>query len=150
MSGWLDLDRTLSEMEAFRRQFDAAYDAYDGSRRSQFVGWSAYPEGELRDVGDELVLTAELPGIPSDAIDLQVTAMAMTISGERDTTAPEGYTPHRQERRAYRFSRSFRFPVKVDSERAAAELKDGVLTVHLPKAAEAQPKRIQIGSTKGA
>ena len=61
-------------------------------------------------------------------------------------TPPEGYRPHRQERQAYQATRSFALPCRVDPERVRAELKDGVLTVRLAKAAESQPRRVQIAA----
>ena len=68
----------------------------------------------------------------------------MTIKGERQDSAPEGYSVHRKERGAFRFTRSFALPAKVDVEKVQAVLKHGVLTVTLPKAKEAQPRQISV------
>lgn len=142
-----DFERTLREMDAFRRQMDALFDTLD-TGWSRGPGWSAnataFPAASLYDQGSELVLSADVPGVAPDAIDLQVTARGLTVSGERKVEAPQGYKVHRQERTSYRFSRSFQLPVKVDADRVTAEVRNGVLTVRLPKAAEVQPRRITI------
>jgi len=59
-------------------------------------------------------------------------------------TAPEGYRPHRQERAGFQATRSYALPCRVDPEKVRATLKDGILTVHLGKAAEAVPRRVSI------
>jgi HSP20 family protein len=63
---------------------------------------------------------------------------------KRVVTPPEGYKPHRQERAGFQATRSFALPCRVDPERVKATLVDGVLTVRLAKAAEAQPRRVSI------
>ena len=68
----------------------------------------------------------------------------LTLSGERKPDAVEGYTVHRKERPSVRFSRSFSLPCKVDPEKTSAVLKNGVLTLALNKAAEAQPRQIAV------
>ena len=68
----------------------------------------------------------------------------LTISGERKVEAPEGYSVHRQERGSVKFSRSFTFPCRIDTEKASATVKDGVLTIKLAKAAEAKPRKITV------
>ena len=57
---------------------------------------------------------------------------------------PSGYTAHRRERAPVQFARSFALPCKVDIEKTAAVIKDGVLTVTMAKAPEAQPRQIQV------
>jgi HSP20 family protein len=68
----------------------------------------------------------------------------ITLSGERKPDAPEGYYAHRQERAPVKFARSFTLPCRVDPEKAGASLKDGVMTITLAKAADAQPRHISI------
>lgn len=148
-TGWNDLDRTFAELDAMRRHVDAYFDAIEPAtrRRPQHaVGWSAWPDADLYDAGEAFVVEADLPGVAEDAIELQVTGTALTLAGKRPVQAPEGYAAHRRERRGYEFSRSFAFPVKVDPEKATATMKNGVLTVRLPKAAEVQPRKITVQS----
>jgi HSP20 family protein len=104
-------------------------------------GWPAI---NLYDEGNKLVLDAEVPGLSEKDIQLSLNQNILSISGERRVGAPKDYAVHRQERRAIRFARSFSLPCKVDTEKVAAQVKDGVLTVSMEKAKEAQPRQITI------
>lgn len=89
---------------------------------------------------DAWVLRSELPGFNEKEIELSVTGSTVTLKVERKTEAKEGQEPTTP----YRFERTFELPAKVDPEKVAAELKLGVLTVTLPKAAETRPKQITV------
>jgi HSP20 family protein len=105
---------------------------------------AAGPTVRAEDRGDALVFRAELPGMAEKELELTVTGTSLTLKGERKVSAPEGYTTHRTERTSYAFARTFELGTKVDPEKAQASLTHGVLTVTLPKAADAQPKQIQV------
>jgi HSP20 family protein len=68
----------------------------------------------------------------------------LTIRGERRDDAPEGYTTHRKERSAARFSRTVALPAQVETDDVQANLKNGVLELRLPKAAAERPRTITI------
>jgi len=140
--GWPDSRRTLTSMENFQRQMARLFEDWD--RPSTWEGMTGWPHSNLYDTGTELVVTAEVPGLTHENIDVSVQQNLLTISGERKIDAPEGYTMHRRERSPFKFSRSFSLPYKVDPEQAMAEVKDGILTVKLAKSAEAQPKQITV------
>lgn len=90
---------------------------------------------------DAWVLRSELPGFTEKEIDISVTGSTVSLKVERKTEAKgEGQPPTT----TYRFERTFELPAKVDPERVEAELKLGVLTVTLPKAAETRPKQIAV------
>jgi HSP20 family protein len=108
---------------------------------------SSGPALSLEDRGTALFLRAELPGLSEKDLELTVTGTSLTLKGERKLEAPAGHTTHRSERSSYRFARTFELGTKVDPEKVQAALTNGVLTVTLPKAADAQPKQIQV---KGA
>ena len=93
----------------------------------------------------ELVITAELPGMTREAIDIRLENNMLTIRGERKKateTTDEQF--HRVERAYGTFSRSFSLPATVDVNRVAADYKDGVLTVTLPTREESKPRQIQV------
>jgi HSP20 family protein len=132
-------DPTFALVNAFRQQFERFFDDYEAG--------SAYEGGprlELAETKDAFVLRADVPGLNEKNVNLSVTQEVFTISGERRTPAPDGYIAHRQERPSYQFSRSFTLPAKADVERASASVKDGVLTVQVPKAPEAKPRQIAV------
>ena len=71
----------------------------------------------------------------------------LTVKAARKVEAPEGYTAHRRERQSFSFTQSYELPTRIDPEKVQASLKQGVLTLTLPKAAEAQPKRVTVTAT---
>jgi HSP20 family protein len=99
------------------------------------------PAAEVHDAADAFTIVLELPGVDRDAIDVKATERTLVISAERRSGhgAPEdGATsnggPLLSEFRYGTWSRSFRFPVAIDRERIQAHYRDGLLTVHAPKA----------------
>jgi HSP20 family protein len=102
------------------------------------------PALSAEDRGDALVLRAELPGMSEKELELTVTGTSLTLKGERRVEAPAGHTTHRTERTSYQFARTFELGTKVDPDKVQASLKNGVLEVTLPKAADARPKQIQV------
>jgi HSP20 family protein len=134
---WTDFDRTLAWMDALRRRMEQGYD--QSYEQAESTG-----QLTLKDDGKALQLTALVPGIPQDQLKVSLHDNVLTISGERKNDVPEGYKVHRRERGMIQFSRSFTLPSKVDADKTTAELKDGVLTLTLEKAAEAQPRQISV------
>ena len=103
------------------------------------------PRFEVKETKDALVLKADLPGVKSEDIDVSVKGDLLTVSGKREQekqTNEEHW--HMVERSFGSFTRSFTLPEAVDTKALDAELKDGVLTLTLPKAPEAKPQRVQI------
>lgn len=95
---------------------------------------------------DEFVITALLPGIKADELDIQVVNETVSLQGEFKAPREEGAQYLVQERPAGRFCRTLTLPAPLDSAKAEAELKDGVLTLRVPKAETARPKTIKISS----
>ena len=137
--------RTSDPFDALRREMNHLFfdfeRGYPGANREASGSW---PRATLEDTGAALVFRAEVPGVEDKALELSVEQAALTIKGERKDTPPEGYSTHRKERAAFRFSRSFALPAKVEVDVVQAVLKNGVLTVTLPKAKEAQPRQISV------
>jgi len=98
----------------------------------------------LKDEGNAFTLRAELPGLSDKDIELTVTARVVTLKAERKVEVPEGYTAHRRERTSFTFARSYELPSLIDPEKVEANLKQGVLSLRLPKVSEAQPKRVTV------
>ena len=139
--GWPDYRSTLGTMEQFRRQLGKLFEEWESPTP---FGVTTWPRTNLYDAGNELVVTAEVPGMTNKDVEVTVHQNILTLSGKREEKVPEGYSVHRQEREAVSFSRSFSVPCKVDLERASASVKDGVLSITLPKAPEAQPRQITV------
>ena len=86
----------------------------------------------------------ELPGVKGDQIELSVVGDELSIKVERPDVEQEGTTYHRRERPVGSFARVFRLPLPVDADRVAADLRHGVLTITLPKAESARPRKIRV------
>lgn len=139
---WMDVNDPFRAFDAVRRRMDQVFRDYDQSAGPR--PRVTYPRASLRDTSEGFVLTAEVPGLGENDIQISATMDSLTIAGERKGKAPEGYAVHRQERGALRFARSFALPAKIDVEKITAGLKLGVLTVTMPKHPESQPKAITV------
>ena len=105
-------------------------------------GWT--PPVDLYETGAAFVLTAEVPGLSRDDIDIHVEESRVALRGARPTLAVPCEQFHRVERGHGRFNRSFLLPEPVDVDGVTAELADGVLTVTLPKAGGRGARRIDV------
>ncbi|WP_035245340.1 Hsp20/alpha crystallin family protein [Desulfogranum mediterraneum] len=94
---------------------------------------------------DELVIKAEMPGIKKEEVQVSISDNTVTISGEKKQEEKvERKDYHRLERRYGSFCRRFRLPEEVNSEKAKASFKDGVLEIRLPKSKTGKQKKITI------
>ena len=106
------------------------------------AGW--VPPIDVHETADEYVITAELPGLRREDIQIQVSDGRLQISGVRREGGGTCEQYHRVERGHGSFSRTFHLPVAVDGDRVTADLRNGVLTVICPKAADGAARRIQV------
>ncbi|MFO0918520.1 MAG: Hsp20/alpha crystallin family protein [Planctomycetaceae bacterium] len=109
-----------------------------------------YPSVNVYDVADELLITAELPGVKSEDLELTVADGVLTLRGKRSGT--EGVPDERyrrQERPRGNWQRSLNLPERILEEQMSAEFNNGVLKIHLPKAPSSQPRQIQINEGSG-
>lgn len=130
-----NLGRVLQEWER-----ETPFWNLDQAFTSNWVG----PRVDLYDQGENFLYVVEVPGLSEKDIKLSVNAETLTISGERKTEPMEGYAQHLRERSAYKFSRSFAFPCKIDVEKVQAHMQDGVLEIKVAKAPEAKPRQIEV------
>jgi HSP20 family protein len=117
--------------------------------------WNAYPGAtdvwgpamDIEETAEEFIVTAELPGVDPD--DVQITAVAneLTIRGEMKEQEVEGRTRHRRERRSGSFFRMLALPANVNADQVKAQYRNGILTLTLPKREEAKPRNIKIQKT---
>lgn len=107
-------------------------------------GTGAYPPLNVFRRGDDVVIVTELPGIRRDDVDIQIQDDRVRISGRKNIEYAEGASLHRRERVAGVFDRTVAIPIEVDADRVAAQYRDGVLTLVLPRAERGKPKSITI------
>ena len=109
------------------------------------AGGGLYPPVNVFDQGEAYVVKAEVPGVTPDKIEIQVEEDTLTLRGERALTEPsKNAAYHRHERGQGEFRRVIRIPGRMAADEAKAEYRNGVLTITIPKAKEARPRRVQI------
>lgn len=91
-----------------------------------------------------ITLYADLPGVPRDGLDLQIDADTLVIQGEAQVELPEGLEAKHAEITVPRFRRAFTLSRELDVAKITAQLQQGVLTLRIPKAEHAQPRRIEV------
>jgi HSP20 family protein len=111
-------------------------------------GWftgAVVPALDVSETETAIDVRMDLPGITAKDIDIQVNGNMLTVSGERKEEKEEkGKTFHRVERRYGNFSRSVTLPCAVNENEVAAEYKDGVLMIKLPKTEESKTHKIKV------
>jgi len=133
----------FNDISSFERDIDSLFGSFLGA--GQVYGAQGGPAMDMSDHGEELHLVAELPGLKKEDLKLSIHDGLLTLSGERkESDLPENASWLRNELWRGSFSRSIHLPYPVDASRVKAELANGILTVVLPKAAEARPKEIRI------
>jgi len=106
---------------------------------------------DVREKGDDFVVTAPIPGISPDDVDITVLGDMLRIRGERKEERQEGGGEHRwilREQRYGAFERSVRLPSPVKADKAKAEFRDGMLMISLPKTEEAKERRIPVSGSR--
>jgi len=138
----------LREMVAMQNALDRAYtDAWRGARNSADVGALAL---DVHDTDSAYIISAALPGVNADAINISLHDGVLTISGEIPQFTQENSRTLLLERVYGKFQRSIRLPQAVDSSKVEATVENGVLTLTLPKTPEAQPRMIPVKTTYSA
>jgi len=137
----------LTAQNQLERFFREAFSPVSGEGEVSTRTWA--PPVDIYENGDSLVLKAELPGINPDDVEIRVEDNTLYLKGERKfekEVNEQNY--HRVERSYGTFTRTFSLPNSIDADKVAANYKDGVLTLTMPKKEEAKPKTIKINVSK--
>ncbi len=102
------------------------------------------PSVDVFEDASGITLLADMPGVSKDSLDLKVEGDSLLIEGNAQPGTPEGLEAIYAEVRVPRYRRSFTLSHELDTTRIDANLKDGVLTLRIPKQAHAQPRRITV------
>lgn len=138
---WSDADRVLAAMEDLRRRVDQLFGTIGEGGLATSSGW---PRIGVFDNGSALIVTAEVPGLTKEDVEITIHQDVLTLSGDRHPDAPDAYSAHRQERSPAHFARTIPLPCRVLSEQASASIAHGVLTITIPKAPEARPRLVAV------
>ena len=134
----------FAEMHRLRREMDNLLATHERGIASTA---GVFPALNLSEDEDNLYVRAELPGVIPEEIEITTKENNLIIKGERKiATEGEKVSYHRREREAGSFRRIISLPSRVDAEKVTAACKNGVLTITLPRAAEAKPRQITVKS----
>ena len=113
-------------------------------QESTVPGRSFMPAADIFEAEHALTVVVEMPGVNRSNVDIHVESGVLTIEGRLDFSKYEGMQPVYTEYNIGHYRRSFSLSNKIDQSKIGAEMTDGVLTITLPKAEEAKPRRISI------
>ena len=126
---------------SFARDLFFGWDPFFGREPSAFA-----PTFEVKETAEAFLIKADLPGVEEKNLDINLHNGVLTVAGHRDSEErKEGETYALYERQYGSFTRSFSLPDLADGDKIQAKLENGVLTLAVPKKAEAKPKKISIG-----
>lgn len=135
---WTDMDQLFDN---FRSEFDELF--WPWEQRGQLTSMTAKrtPPMDIADIGDHYEMKLEMPGIPKEKINIEVTPNSIEIKAEHDENKEErGKSWLRRECSSMSFYRSLELPEELKTDNVEAELKDGILKLSLPKV-EPKPER---------
>jgi HSP20 family protein len=144
ISRWDPFRDLMSIQNELNRLFGRTY----AGGESEAGSGTWMPALDVFETQDKFIVKVELPGLNPDEVDVSVEDSTLTIRGERkfyEDVSDDSF--HRVERRYGAFQRSLSLPQTADAERIEASFDRGVLTVEVPKAEQAKPKKIQIKAT---
>ncbi len=134
------------EIDRLRDEVNRIFSSFSSGSEPFFS--RVYPALNLSEDADNLYVRAELPGLSPESLDISVVEGRLLIRGDRKIHMEDANTNyHRREREGGFFRRTLALPTRVDPAQVAASLKNGVLTITLPKAEEAKPKKITVKTT---
>lgn len=123
---------------------------WDPLREMAPIATSFVPSVDVKETEKEYIFKLDVPGMKEGDIDINVVGNRLTISGTREEERKdEGETYYALERECGSFVRSFTLPESAELENIRADMDNGVLTINVPKAAQAQPRRINVGQKSG-
>ena len=148
----------FSMMEHLQNRINRAFNS-SLSEWPSVAGWgTSFPAADVFQDKDNVIVTAELPGLGEKDLDISITGNTITLKGEKASPSGEGQESevkedgllrngggyHRVERSCGSFQRVIELPVEVNADKAKAKLANGVLTVTLPKSKAVRPRKIEI------
>ena len=134
---WSDIERLRDEMDKMFRGL--------GAEGPWVPRATVYPALNISEDEENIYLRAEVPGMKAEELDISIEGETLTIKGERKDYSPDQkHSYHRREIETGRFSRAITLPTRIDADRVEARYQNGIMSITLPKAEEAKPKKITV------
>jgi len=139
---WGERGRDVEHFRSFKTQVDSLFEDWFG----RSMGGTLAPRVDITEEKGTITVTAELPGVSENDIDIALRDDQLTIKGEKrsdqeEKKESEGHILHRTERSYGAFQRTLTLPYRVEPEQITATFKDGILRVTIPKPADAQAQK---------
>jgi HSP20 family protein len=144
LTSWRNFNEALHTIDFLNRHIDYVFDDRAAPSRSPERPRIAWPPVNVAETKDAFVYRAEVPGLGEGDVSVHVEDETLLLRGERKADAPAGYETHLRERAPIAFARKLPLPGRVDADAVTATMKDGVLTVTLPKSKDARPRQIAV------
>ena len=109
-----------------------------------FAGPCASSPLDIYDDGDSFVVSAQVPGVAPEDIDIEATTESLTLKGERKWNEVEGRKYHRREQGYGVFERTIELPVPIDADKISAKYDHGILEITMPKSEAIKPRKVEI------
>ncbi|MEN9250871.1 MAG: Hsp20/alpha crystallin family protein [Thermostichales cyanobacterium BF4_bins_65] len=136
------------ELDLLQRQMNRLFDELLPATRDTAATFAFMPSAELHETGEAIELRLEVPGMSAEDLDVQVSADAVSVSGERRSeTRSEDKGVTRSEFRYGKFQRIIPLPARVQNDKVQATYKDGILTLHLPKEESEKNRVVKVSLT---
>lgn len=135
----------FQEVDSLQRDMNRLFDRFITNNNEENITSAFAPAAEIKDMSDVISLKVEVPGIDAKDINVQVSAEAVSISGERkEETKTEEKGMTRTEFRYGRFQRVIPLPARVQNTKVTADYQNGILQLTLPKAEEEKNKVVKV------
>lgn len=135
----------LTPFMDLRREMDRLLDTFGGEGQGD-PRFQPFPALNLWEQQDKLMVEAEVPGLKMEHLEIAIQGNELTLKGQRQPPVGDDAVYHRRERGIGEFTRFLTLPVEIEAERVEAVLKNGVLTISLPKAEQARARKITVRS----
>ena len=131
-------------MTPYRRRVRRFYPGDRVARNINHIHSDVHVPVDVKDENDSFVISTIVPGLGTDDVNIEIINNTITISGEFVNEMGEDETYLLNERPSGSFRRSLRYPTKLEAAKGEAKLENGILTLSVPKVAEALPKSIKV------
>lgn len=138
--------KPFGEIGSLRKEMDQLWNRFfSGSSLPEIMPFAWAPTADISETKDKLIVKAELPGLEAADVQISLSGDLLTIKGEKKKESEEKDEHHYcLERYSGQFQRSFRLPVEVQADKIEAKFEKGVLTITMPKTAQAKRKEVKI------
>jgi HSP20 family protein len=141
------LDWNISPFASLEREFDRLRRQMDSAIGRLGPGFiTGYPPMNIHDSADEVVVTLLTPGLRKEDLSVDLRQNALTITGKREAPGYKDAEPLREECVYGEFQRTVRIEARVQQDRVEANLRNGILSLRMPKSEDAKPKKISINT----